>query len=190
MAGAGLVAGLLAAAAGDAPVRAAEGAAPEPPVNLIADRVSLDQEREVLTAEGHVEVLYDGRLLRATRITYDRRANRITADGPLTIVDPDGSVLLADAATLDPELRDGLVDGARVLINSQLQIAAVEVRRSGRFTTLHRTVASSCTICAENPTPTWAIRAARVTEDLERSASTSRMRPSKSLGSRSSTCPG
>lgn len=176
MAGAGLMAGLLAAAAGEAPVRAAEGNVPvraadgtpsEAPVNLIADRVTLDQEREVLTAEGHVEVLYDGRVLRATRITYDRRASRIAADGPLTIVDPDGSILLADAATLDPELRDGLVEGARVLIDAQLQIAAVEVRRSGRFTTLHRTVASSCTICAENPVPTWAIRAARVTEDSE-----------------------
>lgn len=162
------MAGLLAATAGDTSVRAQDaGPAATLPVNLIADRVSLDQKREVLTAEGHVEVLYEGRILRATRITYDRRADRIEAEGPLTIIDPDGSILLADAATLDPELRDGLVEGARVLIDNQLQVAATEVRRSGRFTTLHRTVASSCTICPENPVPTWAIRAARVTEDAE-----------------------
>ena len=61
---------------------------------------------------------------------------------------------------------EGLIDGARLLIAGQLQLAAAEVRRTGgRYTTLYRTIASSCTICAENPTPTWAIRAARVTQD-------------------------
>ena len=38
-------------------------------------------------------------------------------------------------------------------------------RTGGRYATLQRTIASSCTICAGNPTPTWAIRASRITED-------------------------
>ena len=45
-------------------------------------------------------------------------------------------------------------------------MAAAEVRRTGgRYDTLYRTIASSCTICAENPTPTWALRASRITQD-------------------------
>src|SRR5690606_4887126 len=31
--------------------------------------------------------------------------------------------------------------------------------------TLHRVIASSCTICPGSTTPTWAVRAARVTQD-------------------------
>ncbi|MBP7002847.1 LPS assembly protein LptD [Amaricoccus sp.] len=140
--------------------------APEQPVALAADSVSYDDATGLLVAEGNVEVLYQGRILRAPRIVYDRNADRVRAEGPIVLVDPDSGVLLAERAELTPDLADGLVEGARVLIADQLQIAAVEAqRREGRFVTLDRVIASSCTVCPGNPTPTWAIRAGRVTED-------------------------
>ncbi len=75
-------------------------------------------------------------------------------------------MLLADSAALTPDLADGLISSARVLIDGQLQLASAEVRRSGgRYATLQRTIVSSCTICEGSTTPTWAIRASRVTED-------------------------
>jgi LPS-assembly protein len=145
---------------------AAPAAAQGPPVALVADEVAYDRETGLLTAEGAVEVLYQGRVLRAARLVYDERADELRAEGPLVLVDPEGGVLLADAAALTPDLAEGLIEGARVLIAQELQIAAVEARRrGGRFVTLDRVIASSCTICAENPTPTWAIRASRVTQD-------------------------
>ena len=91
-------------------------------------------------------------------------------------------MLLADAAALTPDLTEGLISGARLLIAGQLQLAAAEVRRSGgRYATLYRTIASSCTICAENPTPTWAIRASRVTQDAEARAHLLRGRAARGL---------
>jgi LPS-assembly protein len=136
------------------------------PASLVADRVTFDRETGLLVASGDVEVLFEGRVLRATRITYDRDADEIRAEGPIVLTDPAGGVLLADAAALSPDLEAGLIAGARLLIAGRLQLAAVELRRSeGRYTTLYRTVASSCTICAGDPTPTWALRAARVTRD-------------------------
>ena len=136
------------------------------PAVLAADSVTYDRESGLLVAAGDVEVLHEGRVLRASRIVYDERAGRIRAEGPITLTDPDGGVLIADAAALTPDLAEGLISSARLLIDGQLQLAAAEVRRSGgRYATLERTVASSCTICAGNPTPTWAIRASRVTED-------------------------
>ena len=96
----------------------------------------------------------------------DEAADEIRAEGPLVLTDPAGGVLLADAAALTPDLEDGLITSARLLIAGRMQLAAVEMRRSGgRYDTLYRTVASSCTICAENPTPTWALRATRITRD-------------------------
>jgi LPS-assembly protein len=138
------------------------------PATLLADEVTYDRESALLTASGNVEVLYEGRVLRAARVIYDERANEIRAEGPITITDPAGGVLIADAASLTPDLAAGLAQGARLLIADELQLAAAEVRRSGgRYTSLYRTVASTCTICAENPTPTWAIRAERVTQDQQ-----------------------
>jgi LPS-assembly protein len=152
------LAGLIAASAPGP--RAQEG-----PVSLLADQVSYDRETRQLVAEGNVEVLYQGRVLRARRIVYDEAADEIRAEGPLVLTDPAGGVILADAAALTPDLTEGLMTSARLLIADQLQLAAAEVRRRGRYATLYRTVASSCTICAENPTPTWALRASRVTDD-------------------------
>ncbi len=140
--------------------------AQEAPVALVADQVSYDQESGLLIAEGNVEVLYQDRALRAPRLVYDQRAGEVRAQGPIVLVDPATGVLIADSATLTPDLAEGLIAGARVLINDQLQIAAVEGRRvDGRLVTLDRVIASTCTICPENPTPTWAIRARRVTQD-------------------------
>jgi LPS-assembly protein len=145
------------------------GAAPPAgagPASLTADQVTYDRERRLLVASGNVEVLYQGRVLRATRITYDEAADEIRAEGPLVRTDPQCGVLLADSAALSPDLAEGMISSARLLIAGQLQLATAEARRSGgRYETLQRTVASSCTICAGNPTPTWAIRASRVTQD-------------------------
>lgn len=136
------------------------------PASLVADAVTYDEETGSLTASGDVEVLYEGRVLRARRIDYDTRSEEIRVTGPMTLTDPDGVVFLADAAALSPDLREGLIEGARLLIDGQLQLSATEMRRSdGRFNTLYNTVASACVVCAENPTPTWAVRAARITQD-------------------------
>ena len=48
------------------------------------------------------------------------------------LTDPDGGVLLADAAALTPDLTEGLISSARLLIDGKLQLAAAEARRERR----------------------------------------------------------
>jgi len=156
---------------GAAPAEAAGPGAdllPPTPVALAADRVTYDRETGRLIAEGDVEILYEGRTLRAPRIVYDEPAGVVRAEGPIVLVDPEGGVLIADAAELTPDLAEGLIQGARALIARELQVAAVEARRrEGRFVTLDAVIASTCTICPGNPTPLWAVRAARIIQDEE-----------------------
>lgn len=148
---------------GGLPSVAQAPAAARGPASLVADQVTFDQTSERLTATGNVEVLYEGRVLRATRIVYDQRADRIEAEG-LLLTDSQGGVLIAEGATLTPDLEDGLIESARLLIAGQMQLAAAEARRAGGYDTLYRTVASTCTICA-GTRPTWSIRASRVIRD-------------------------
>ena len=144
----------------------AAGAQENLPATLIADQVSYDRETRRLTATGEVEVLYQGRVLKAREIVYDEAAGQIRATGPITLSDPERGVLLAGDAALTPDIRDGLIESAQVLIGQQLQIAAAEARRAeGRYTTLYRTVASTCRICEGSSTPTWSLRASRVIQD-------------------------
>lgn len=149
-----------------APARAQDtGEAPGDVTALVADLVRIDGN-DRLVAEGNVEVFTRGRRLRASRIVYDRATDRVQIDGPITLRDADGTLVLADAADLDTDLTDGILHGARIVLNERLQIAGAEMtRRDGRFSDLRQVAASSCKVCARGQTPLWEIRAARVIHD-------------------------
>jgi LPS-assembly protein len=141
--------------------RAGEAAA------LIADRVTVEGQSR-LVAEGAVEVLYGTTRLRAARIVFDRASGRLQIDGPITLIDGDRVLILADAAELDSDLRNGILTSARVVLDQQLQLAAARVRRvEGRYTELTETVASTCRVCAARPVALWSIRARRVIHDQQ-----------------------
>lgn len=134
---------------------------------LIADRVQVDPAGR-LVADGGVEVFFQGRTLRATRITYDRPADRLLIEGPIVMVEGDNAVFVADQADLSADLTEGILLSARLVLNRELQLAASQIQRiGGRYTRLDNVVASSCKVCASNPTPLWEIRARRVIHDTE-----------------------
>ena len=137
------------------------------PVTLVADKVWLDGNN-TLTAQGHVEILHGTTRIKATRIIYSSTDGSMRMDGPITLIDGDDVILLASSAEMDAELRNGILRSARMVLNQQLQLAAAEIHRvDGRYTQLYKTVASSCTVCANNPTPLWQIRARRIIHDQQ-----------------------
>ena len=134
--------------------------------SLVADRVALTPEG-LLIAEGNVEVFFEGSSLRASRVTYSADGDRIAIDGPIVITDADGTVFTATQAELDPQLENGILLGARLVLDRQLQLAAAQIDRAeGRYLQLYRTVATSCQVCGDRA-PLWEIRAERVIHDEE-----------------------
>ncbi|WP_372839698.1 LPS-assembly protein LptD [Phaeovulum sp.] len=134
---------------------------------LLADRIHL-ANASVLIAEGSVEVFYNGARLLASRVAFDSASGELLIEGPLwlTTSEDAGMVLLADSAELSSDMREGILRGARMVLEGELQLAANTIQRSeGRYTTLEEVVASSCQICVINPTPLWEIRARSVTHD-------------------------
>lgn len=134
---------------------------------LVADRVEI-QNSSVLIAQGNIEVFYKGVRLTAQRITYDRASDRLNIDGPITLNDGEKIAIFASFAELSTDMQNGLLYSARLVLDQQLQLAAVEIARvNGRYTELSKVVASSCQVCAKYPTPLWSIRARRVIHDQE-----------------------
>lgn len=141
---------------------------PDQPVALVADQLEFDSQTGTVTAEGNVEVYYGLRTLTADRIVYNDETGRIQATGELVLRDPAGTTVFADAADLDADLRDGLVQGARSFLDQNTRMAAVEARRvDDRYNTLSKAVYSPCKVCSDSPTPLWRIRARRVIHDEE-----------------------
>ncbi len=130
---------------------------------LVADSVSVTADRQ-LVARGNVEAFYDGTRLVAEQITYDQASDRLTISGPILITTPEGTVLTADAAELDPKLEAGLLRGARLVLDRQLQLAANRIDRTGTgLSALTQAAVTSCAVCGGPPL--WEIRAARVVHD-------------------------
>jgi LPS-assembly protein len=135
---------------------------------LLADSVVFDGTQ--LIASGHVDVLYGDVHLTAAQITFDQSTGSLTITGPITLTQgADGStVILASAAEMDEQLRNGVLHSAQVVIDQQLQLASQRIDRiDGRYTRLGRTVTSACKVCANNPTPLWQIRAKEVIHDSQ-----------------------
>lgn len=135
---------------------------------LVADDVSI-QNQSLLIASGNINVFYDGTRLSARRIVFDQTNDRLTIDGPIVIQGPGGEIITANRATLDPQLENGILQGARLVLNQQLQLAANQIDRAeGRYSQLYKTAVTSCRVCS-GQAPLWEIRAERIIHDeLER----------------------
>ena len=80
------------------------------PVVLNADQVSYDQNAEIATAQGHVEVAQGDRVLRADRIVYEKKRDVVTAWGHVALIEKDGQVSFADKAEVSSDFKQGFID--------------------------------------------------------------------------------
>ena len=137
------------------------------PATLIADRLEIEGDRRLI-ASGNVEALYGETRLKARSITYDRAADRLILEGPVILQEGTRIVLLAEGGALDPRLENGLLRGARLVLDQQVQLAARQVDRiGGRYTQLYKVAATSCRVCDDGRPPLWQIRASRAIHDTE-----------------------
>ena len=133
---------------------------------LISDSLEITGDTRLI-ADGNVEVFYKGRRLKAGRIVFDQATDRLEITGPIVLTEASGEVIiLASQADLAADLTEGILTSARLVLNRQLQLAANTMTRvAGRYTALQTVAASSCKVCAGDPTPLWEIRARRVVHD-------------------------
>lgn len=131
---------------------------------LVADSVVVTSD-DRLVATGNIEVFYDGTRLSAAQISYDPVSDRLAITGPILIQAPDGTILTADRASLDPKMENGMLRGARLVLNQQLQLAANQINRvDGRYSQLYKVAATSCQVCGTQA-PLWEIRAKQIVHD-------------------------
>ncbi|WP_299558358.1 LPS assembly protein LptD [uncultured Sulfitobacter sp.] len=135
------------------------------PALLVADQLYITRDR-MLVASGNVEAFQNGVRLQARAIRYSQDTGGLEIDGPITLTEGEGTVIVADAAALDGDLRNGILRGARLVLEQQLQLAAVQLNRvDGRYSQLYKTAITSCRICDDGRPPLWQIRAKRVIHD-------------------------
>ncbi|NQW10855.1 MAG: LPS-assembly protein LptD [Alphaproteobacteria bacterium] len=121
-----------------------------------------------MTARGNVELNQGSRVLLADTVTYNRKANSVTASGKVSLLEPTGEVLFTDYAELNNALKTGFIKNLRALLTDGSRLAAAQAERTAdERKVMERAVFSPCNLCKEDPerAPLWQIKAVKVVHD-------------------------
>ncbi|MBP6689920.1 MAG: LPS-assembly protein LptD [Hyphomonadaceae bacterium] len=149
--------------------------APAPPtaqsenVLLEADEIINDEAAQTVTAQGDVQVRYQGRTMRADRLVYNLETGEIRAIGDVQIALEDGSVTYAEEIEADEAMNVGAARELRARIGDGGTLAArAAVRRGEGQSELRNVIYTSCPICSTGDRPpTWSLRARRAVQNRD-----------------------
>ena len=140
------------------------GARAQQAASIIADRLEIAPSG-VLLASGLVTVWFGKTQLTASEISYASEGGQLKITGPIHLTDGSETVILADQATLSPDLSQGIIQSAKIILSKKVQIVSNQVSRiNSRYSQAYNVAATSCFICA-GKVPLWQIRAKRIVHD-------------------------
>lgn len=155
-----------------APSPAAQENGEEEQILFEAETVSRASDSDPIIAEGNVRAYFGERYLRADRLSYSPQTDVVIAEGNVSITDRSLETIFAGRVELTGDLRDGIAENFSALLEENARLAADSaVREQGARTRLRNAVYTSCNVCdrkGDSKTPTWRVKALRVTRDEER----------------------
>lgn len=132
-------------------------------IHMIADEVGHDEDLGIFVARGHVEILREGKIVKADVVTYNERTKRITAAGNVVLLEPDGDTQFATYADVTDDVKEGILYDFRELLKDNSRLAANRAYRVEQNTKeiLRKGVYTPCAPCAEDPSraPLWQVKA-------------------------------
>ena len=132
---------------------------------LVADELIYNRDVDTITAQGKVQIDYDGNRLVAREVTYDQKTGRLLANGNVQIVEKDGNQIFAEKIDITDDFKDGFVNALRVETIDNTRFAAESAERAGgNITTFNQGVYTACEPCLDNPekAPIWQIKARKI----------------------------
>ena len=142
-----LVALLTAAAAA-----ADQAAPPSGEARVRADRVTHEQNEDVIRADGNVELLWGGMTLYADMARYLQGEAEVQAEGRVKLL-KDGDVLTGDRVRLRLEPRTGMVENGHMFVKkTNLHLRGAQIEKTGEQD--YRLKQGSVTSC-DGEKPSW-----------------------------------
>ena len=126
-----------------------------------ADSMVFAQDTEIVTASGGVKIQYRGRELRAGKITWDQKSDRILASENVILIDTDGTRVTSDSVELQDEMKQATLKKFSLMMNNNLRFSGKTAsRQSGELTRIKQAIFTACKHCKNKPDalPTWQLR--------------------------------
>ena len=145
-------------------------AKPQDKLVIDADELVYDKDKNTISAVGSVQLFYQGRVLQADRVTYDRATKRVYAEGHAKMTDEHGNIIYGSRFALSDDFRDGFIDSVQVLTTDKTRFSSPRVERSnGDVTVLQKGAYTACEPCKDHPErpPFWQVKATKIIENQE-----------------------
>ena len=120
--------------------------------------------------QGSVQLFYQGRVLQADKVIYERATKRVYAEGHAKMTDEHGDVVYGTRFELSDDFRDGFIDSVQALTADKTRFSSPRVERSnGDITVLQNGAYTACEPCKDHPErpPFWQVRATKIIENQE-----------------------
>lgn len=134
-------------------------------IDFVADEMINDDEAQIVTAQGNVEILYNGMKLTTDKVVYDQNADTVDAIGNVRIFTKDGSVIDGDRVSLSERMTIGAMNNIKVLMRDKSHVTAEYfVKKNNHTKVMRKATYTACDIC-EGKSPLWHISAKKVQHD-------------------------
>ncbi|MEC8768854.1 MAG: LptA/OstA family protein, partial [Pseudomonadota bacterium] len=133
-----------------------------------AESMSYAQDTEIVTASGDVKIQYRGRELRAGKITWDQKSDRIIARDNVILIDTDGTSVTSQSAELQDEKKQATLKKFSLMMKNNLRFKGETASREfGKLTSVRKSIFTACKPCKINPdaSPTWQLRSGQTVYD-------------------------
>jgi LPS-assembly protein len=143
---------------------------PRPPDKLVidADELVYNKDKNTVTAQGSVQLFYQGRVLQADKVIYERAIKRVYAEGHAKMTDEHGNIIYGTRFELSDDFRDGFIDSVQALTSDKTRFTSPRIERSnGDITVLQNGAYTACEPCKDHPErpPFWQVRATKIVEN-------------------------
>ncbi len=141
-------------------------------VDLLAQEVIYNENTQIVTALGSVEIAQSGRILRADKINYDLKNDKVSAAGNIVLNEITGDVYFADTLELTDQMKNGFVAGLRGVLSDGSRFTAEQGEKINDLKMiLDKASYTACEPCKKNPdrAPIWQIKARNVTHHKDES---------------------
>lgn len=143
----------------------AQTPAAAPPQRMVVEAKELvqDQNTNIVTATGDVQIYYKGRILEADRVVYNKNTGRVYAQGRAKLTEENGTVSFAETFDLTDDLKQGFIEGLRSESNTKTYLSSPRAEYAGDARVYDRTTYTACAPCENGDVPPlWRVRATKV----------------------------
>lgn len=132
---------------------------------VTANEMIYDTKNNLVHAVGGVQIYYDGGILEADKVTYNRVTNKMFSEGNVRYKAKDGNVIHANTLEMTQDFREAFVNSMLVETPQRTRFAASRADRTeGNITVFQNGVYTACEPCRDDPKkpPLWQVKAARI----------------------------